>query len=105
MNDKIETLGLKKRTVTALHHARIKTITTLMARTDRDLRKIFGLGRRGRVEIERALMKRGLKLKTAARPRAGQSLQELTARVTRLERMMSHGVQEQLPLNDHPPEH
>lgn len=98
MSDKLEELGLKTRTISALAYAKITSITTLLTKSKRDLRGVYGLGHVGIRDIEKYLGQKGLKLKTTIpRRRAKTSITELYERMVRLEQMIASHKQEALP--------
>lgn len=62
---KVEDLKISSRVVTALTEAGLKTAAGIIRKTDEDLMEIEGLGKKGIVEIKRALGKLGLILKSS----------------------------------------
>lgn len=62
---KVEDLKISSRVVTALNEAGLRTAAGIMRKTEEDLMEIEGLGKKGIVEIKRALGKLGLTLKSS----------------------------------------
>ena len=64
VKNKIEDLKISSRTITVLTEAGLKTVAGLVRKREKDLEEIEGLGKKGIVEIKRALGKLGLTLKS-----------------------------------------
>lgn len=91
--DKVEDLGLKKRTIGALRYANILTLPALLTRNAKELVGIYGLGKVGVKEIEKVLHARGLQLRPSplrkpaipSKQSIDRTLSDLQERVKRLE--------------------